>query len=87
MTAGVPAEMAASVRDIIKNMGYSKRLAGISPKTLEGKIVSDADMLDSIGAIGLVRAAQYNSNRLIFDKNVIPDENISAAEYLSLIHI
>ena len=32
----------------INNIGYSKRLKGHSPTTLEGKIVSDVDMLSLI---------------------------------------
>lgn len=35
-----------SVLDIISHMGYSKYLKGIRPQTLEGQIVSDADMCD-----------------------------------------
>ena len=38
------------VCDAINNIGYSKRLKGHSPTTLEGKIVSDVDMCDALGA-------------------------------------
>lgn len=31
----------------------------MSPTTIEGKIVSDADMCDGIGAMGILRAHQY----------------------------
>lgn len=37
------------VLNAVKTIGYSKRLKGISPTTLEGMIVSDADMCDGIG--------------------------------------
>ena len=36
------------VCDAINNIGYSKRLKGHSPTTLEGKIVSDVDMCDAL---------------------------------------
>ncbi len=38
------------VLEIIRTMGYNKSLYGIRPDTLEGAIVSDADMCDAIGA-------------------------------------
>lgn len=37
------------VLGIIRSMGYSKYLEGIRPKTIEGMVVSDADMCDAIG--------------------------------------
>ncbi len=62
------------VLNAIKAIGYSKRLKGISPTTLEGMIVSDADMCDGIGATGILRSYQYNlaHDNLFFDKNIYP---------------
>ena len=68
-------------------MGYSKSLQGIRPTTIEGMIVSDADMLDAIGANGLIRTLNYAFARCqkygtpVFDKNVWPELNLSAEEY------
>ena len=73
-----------SVCEIISNMGYSNAMKGIRPQTLEGKIVSDADMLDAIGACGTIRCLTYALARcetVVFDENVFPDLNISAEEY------
>lgn len=69
----------------VKTIGYSKRLKGISPKTLEGMIVSDADMCDSMGATGILRSYQYNlaHGNSFFDKNIYPVLNMSAVDYMA----
>ena len=71
------------VRKEVSSTGYSKRLDGIMPSTLEGKIVSDADMCDAMGANGILRCYQYNlaHHRNFFDKNVFPKEYVNAMEY------
>jgi len=72
------------VCEIIASMGYANAIKGIRPKTLEGKIVSDADMLDAIGACGIIRCLTYALARcetVVFDKNIFPDVNMSAEEY------
>ena len=71
------------VCDIILNMGYSNVLKGIRPITKEGAVVSDADMLDAMGAVAIVRTIEYASskNGKIFDPSVFPLSNLSANEY------
>lgn len=84
---GVDEQTSAHVCDIIANMGYSKCLQGIRPQTQEGKIVSDADMLEAMGAMGTVRCLAYALDKChsgtdqIFDKTIWPQVNLSAAEY------
>ena len=58
----------------IKEIGFSTRLKGIFPSSIEAKIVSDADMCDAIGAIGIVRTHQYcaTHNQPFFDKKTFP---------------
>lgn len=83
----VSSEIQEKVLTIIRSMGYSKSLKGIRPTIREGKIVSDADMLDAIGACGIVRCLQFALERCnqydapIFEKDVWPELNLSAEEY------
>ena len=71
------------VLNIVANIGYSKRLKGKTPQSIEGKIVSDADMCDAIGAIGILRIQQYTlkHGNSFFDKDIWPIENINAQTY------
>lgn len=73
------------VLNAIKTIGYSKRLKGICPITLEGMIVSDADMCDALGVNGILRSYQYNlaHGNLFFDKNIYPTLNMSATDYMT----
>lgn len=82
--AGVAPKRQEQVCAIIRNMGYNKALQGIRPQTLEGKIVSDADMLDAIGALGTIRCLTYALARCdtpIFAPEIWPQLDMSAEEY------
>ena len=61
-----------SVIHCIEAHRFSKQ---IKPKTLEAKILQDADRLDVLGAIGIVRAMIYSgeNNRPVY----IPEKSIS----------
>lgn len=67
----------------LNNIGYKKRLKGLCPSTLEGKIVSDADMCDILGASGIIRVCMYHHKNKspFFDKNIFPIENMTAEKY------
>ena len=79
----VDKEKQQNVLSSLKRIGYSKSIEGIRPTTIEGKIVSDADMCDAIGANGILRTHQYGlkHGRTFFDKNAYPDLNMNADEY------
>jgi len=72
------------VLEIISTIGYNKYLEGTRPKTLEGRIVSDADMCDAIGASGILRTHAYNLSKggVFFDKTLLPaSSQKSSSEY------
>jgi uncharacterized protein len=48
---------------IVSTMGYNKYLEGIRPATIEGMVVSDADMNDAIGAQGILRTHAYATSK------------------------
>ncbi len=70
-------ESAKIARKLLKAEGYSDEFieavahaieahsfsANIEPKTIEAKVLSDADKLDAIGAIGVARAFMYSGER------------------------
>ncbi len=76
-------DIKTQVLGALKTIGYSKRLKGIKPITLEGMIVSDADMCDILGANGILRVYAYHSkhNSPFFDKNIFPIQNINSDNY------
>ena len=67
----------------LNNIGYSKRLKGCCPTTLEGKIVSDADMCDALGANGILRVYTYSlkNGKSFFNKDIFPIEDMTAEKY------
>jgi uncharacterized protein len=80
---GVGGAEKEAVFAIIKNMGYNKSLAGVRPESLEGKVVSDADMCDAMGAVGITRTFEFTLSRngKCFDVNKWPTNYTSADEY------
>ena len=79
----VAEDLRRAVLENIAAIGYSKRLNGKQPQRLAGQLVSDADMCDAIGAVGIERALVYACHHggRIFDPAVWPNVNLAAHEY------
>ena len=72
----VPVETQSAVLDIVQVMGYNKYLESVRPTTIEGMVVSDADMCDAIGAEGILRTHAYalSKGNLFFDSTLSPQD-------------
>jgi uncharacterized protein len=81
---GLQAEVAEAIIEIIATMSFK---GGSRPpmRTLEGKVVQDADRLDAIGAVGISRVFAYSGakHRPIHDPAIAPRGEMTAKEYRS----
>ncbi|MDO5521073.1 MAG: HD domain-containing protein [bacterium] len=73
---GVEEEERNHIITIIKTMSFKGGVADSTQKTIEGKVVQDADRLDALGAIGVARAFAYggSKNRVLYDPAIKPME-------------
>lgn len=74
-------EIAKKIIYIVKYVSFSSKQPRM--KTLELKIVQDADKLDALGAIGIARTFAYGGkdNRKIYDPAVRPRKRMSKKKY------
>ena len=79
----VDPQVTESVVDIVSTISYKGAGVATPMKTLEGKIVQDADRLDAIGALGIARTFAYGGykNRLIYHPDEKPVLHQSYADY------
>ncbi len=72
-----------SIADIIETISFKGAGVVTQMKTIEGKVVQDADRLDALGAIGIARCFAYggHANRPIYDPNVHPVAHKDFAAY------
>jgi uncharacterized protein len=70
----LPDEIINHVTEIIDNLSFKGAGADSTMKTIEGKIVQDADRLDAIGAIGIARTFSYGGmkGRSIYEPGIEP---------------
>lgn len=71
------------VCQIIGDLSFKGAGVKTPMKTIEGKVVQDADRLDAIGAIGIARAFAYggHKNREIHDPGVKPEMHATFEAY------
>ena len=79
----VEPNLSDSVVEIISTISYKGAGVATPMKTLEGKIVQDADRLDAIGALGIARTFAYGGykNRLIYHPDEKPVLHESYEDY------
>ena len=79
----VEPNLSDSVVEIISTVSYKGAGVPTPMKTLEGKIVQDADRLDAIGALGIARTFAYGGykNRLIYHPDEKPVLHESYEDY------
>jgi len=79
----VSPEIIDHVCDIISTMSFKGAGVKSEMKTLEGRVVQDADRLDAIGAIGVARTFAYggHANREMYNPNKKPALHQSKEEY------
>jgi uncharacterized protein len=79
---GVPARDIDHVLTILAGMSFGQELSGVvREKTMEFKIVQDADRLEAIGAIGIARCFAYGGsvNQALYDPE-IPERTVLDAK-------
>lgn len=78
----VPGDASERVIEIIATISFAGGSKPV-PRTLEGRVVQDADRLDAIGAIGIARAFAYGGahGRVLYDPEVAPRATMTAEEY------
>lgn len=81
--AGVPDELSSTVCDTIRMTGFHKALKGGPERSLEAHVLSDADQLDAIGAVGIARTFVYGASkqRPLFEPDTYPMTTFTAAQY------
>lgn len=80
---GAEEEVIRHVEDIIRDTSFKGAKVDLVLKTLEAKIIFDADKLDAIGAIGIARTFAYggSKNRSMYEPDEKPIMHASFEEY------
>jgi len=80
---GADADLVDHVCEIVAGVSFKGAGEATPMRTLEGKVVQDADRLDAIGAIGIARAFAYGGHkgREIHNPEVAPHLHATFEEY------
>ncbi len=82
---GVETEIIEHVQEIIRDVSFKGANVQTPMRTIEGKIVQDADRLDAMGAIGIARAFAYGGykKRELYNPERSPTEHSNFEAYKS----
>jgi len=81
--SGLDRDRAGHIRSIIRHVSYRGGMPQDQIRSIEFRIVQDADRLDAMGAVGIARAFNYGGfkNRPIHDPGVPLQEYTDSSEY------
>lgn len=79
----VSSQTIEQVCEIIDTISFKGAGVKAGMRTIEGKIVQDADRLDALGAIGIARTFAYggHAGRLLYDPEVPPETHDTFDQY------
>ena len=80
---GLDKKRICSITEIVENISFKGNGEKETMKTIEGKIVQDADRLDALGAIGIARCFSFAGHRKnpFYDPNISPKKNMTFGDY------
>lgn len=84
LSQGIKERTVDHVISIINSMGFKDEIEGERKLSIEGKIVQDADRLDAMGSMGIVRCLIYANKKgnPIHDPTVRPKIDMTKDEYM-----
>lgn len=82
-TVELPVAIKAKILSGINEIGFSARLKGIRPSTIEAAVVSDAELCDAMGVGGILRAVWYGDSigRPFFINGKFPRRALTYEQY------